>query len=204
MTSDTVSEAALLDLSALPRHAQGPRSPLWWATVLLVAIESTSFALIFVSYFYLRNNFDEWPPDERLRLAPGAATLAALLLTLLPTWLYRRAACAEKFAAMRFWLVVSTLLALAAIALRCWEIGAVPFSWTANAHASLVWMSLGMHTLEIASGAVESAFLCLVLYRARVETKSFEDVEASALFWFFSVLVWVPFAAAFYWEGLSH
>jgi heme/copper-type cytochrome/quinol oxidase subunit 3 len=41
-----------------------------------------------------------------------------------------------------------------------------------------------------------------VLFRPRVETKTFEDVEASALFWFFSVLVWVPFAGVFYIEAL--
>jgi len=41
----------------------------------------------------------------------------------------------------------------------------------------------------------------VILFRPKVELKTFEDVEASAFFWFFSVLVWLPFAALFYGEG---
>jgi heme/copper-type cytochrome/quinol oxidase subunit 3 len=58
-----------------------------------------------------------------------------------------------------------------------------------------------MHTLEIATGAVESVFMCIILLRPRMELKTFEDVEASALFWFFSVFVWLPFAVLFYLDG---
>src|SRR6478752_8455354 len=102
------SASVVVDVSGLPRHAQGLRSPLWWGSVLLIAIESTCFAVLFNSYLYLRNNFEEWPPDERLRLLPGALSLAALLMTLPPTWLYRRAACRERFRALRRWLVIAT------------------------------------------------------------------------------------------------
>lgn len=192
-----------VDASGLPRHAVGLRSPLWWGTVLLVAIESTCFAMLFTSYLYVRNNFAEWPPDERLRLLPGAIELGSLLLTLPPTWLYRTAALQHRFRAMRFWLLVSTALTFLAIALRVWEIQAMPFRWTGSAYASVIWTSLGMHTVEIVTGAFESLFMCAVLFRRHVELKSFEDVEASALFWFFSVLVWLPFAVLFYGEAFT-
>jgi len=194
--------ATTLDVSELPRHAQGLRTPLWWGTVLLVAIESTCFAVLFNSYLYLRNDADEWPPNERLRFWPGAICLATLLLTLPPTWLYRHAASRERFSEMRRWLVVATLLTFVSIAGRIWEIQAMPFPWTASAYASVVWTSLGMHTFEIVTGAVESVFMCCILFRSRIELKTFEDVEASAFFWFFSVLVWLPFAGLFYTEAL--
>ncbi|HEX3773345.1 MAG TPA: cytochrome c oxidase subunit 3 [Polyangiaceae bacterium] len=190
-----------LDLSQLPRFAQGPRAPLWWGTMLLICIESTCFGMLFACYLYVRNNFDEWPPQERLSLAPGATSLFVLLLTLFPTWLYRRAAHGERFLAMRRWLVIATALSVASVAVRAWEIRVVPFEWTGSAYASVVWMSLGMHTVEIVTGAVESVFMCLILFRHRIERKSFEDVEESASFWFFSVLVWLPFALLFYLDG---
>ena len=203
MTQAHVSRAALVDVSALPRHATGLRTPLWWGTVLLIAIESTCFAVLFNSYLYVRNNFQEWPPDARLKLWPGLLMALSLLLTLPPTVLYRRAACAERFRPMRTWLVIATLLTLVSIALRVWEFHALPFQWTGSAYASVVWSSMGMHTLEIVTGAVESVFMCVILFRPRIELKTFGDVEASALFWFFSVLVWIPFAALFYAEALS-
>ncbi|HET7544721.1 MAG TPA: cytochrome c oxidase subunit 3 [Polyangiaceae bacterium] len=203
MTELDARSGPVVDVAGLPRHATGLRTPLWWGTILLIAIESTCFAILFNSYLYLRNNFDEWPPDERLKVLPGACCGALLLLTLLPTWLYRRAAHAEHFQRMRRWLVIATALSLSAILLRIWEIRAVPFSWTGSAYASVVWVSLGMHTLEIVTGAVESVFMCVLLFRPRIDLKTFEDVESSALFWFFSVLVWAPFALLFYAEASS-
>jgi cytochrome c oxidase subunit III len=194
--STEASSQSQVDVASLPRHALGPRAPIFWGSALLILIESTTFAILFISYFYIRNNFQEWPPDERLRLLPGVASAAVLLATVPPTWLYRRAAFAHRFRTMRAWLVVATLLSFASIAVRVWEIRAVPFLWTGSAYTSLVWTSLGLHTIEIVTGAVESAFMCVVLFRSRVELKTFEDVEAGALFWFFSVFVWLPFAAA--------
>jgi heme/copper-type cytochrome/quinol oxidase subunit 3 len=201
MTLAAASTGRRVDVSSLPRHAVGMRSPLWWGTVLLIAIESTCFAMLFTSYLYVRNNFREWPPSERLLLEPGAVSLGLLLATVLPTWRYRSAACAERLVPMRRWLFVATALSFVAIAARVWEIAAVPFQWSGNAYTSVVWASLGMHTLEIVTGAVESAFMCVVLLRPRMELKTFEDVEAGALFWFFSVFVWLPFAVLFYLDG---
>lgn len=201
MNTTPESGGAIVDVSTLPRHAVGPRAPLWWGTVLLIAIEATCFAVLFNAYLYIRNNFTEWPPNERLLGLPGGISAALLSVSLIPTWMYRRAAFAERFGAMRRWLVVATALCLVCCLWRIWEIRAVPFPWTGNAYASVIWTSLGMHTLEIVTGAVESLFLCFILFRPRVEMKSFEDVEASALFWFFSVLVWLPFAGLFYLDG---
>ena len=202
MNQIDLSRGPLVDVGKLPRHAVGMRSPLWWGTVLLIAIESTCFAVLFNSYLYVRNNFQEWPPDERLQLLPGVFSTVALLLTLPPSFLYRRAACRQRFGPMRRWLLVATTLCFVSIALRVWELRSVPFLWTGSAYASVVWTSFGMHTFEIVTGAVESVFMCVILFRPLIELKTFEDVEASALFWFFSVLVWVPFAALFYAEAL--
>jgi cytochrome c oxidase subunit 3 len=121
--------------------------------------------------------------------------------TLVPGWLSWRAACREQFRRMRFWWIVSTLLSAAASGARAWEIHALPLPWTSNAYASLVWMSIGFHTLDWVAGVLESIFLCAVLFRERVELKTFEDIESSAAFGFFGVLVWLPFAALFYLDG---
>ena len=66
MTEHSAAHEPIIDLSALSRHAMGARTPLWWGTVLLIAIESTCFAILFTAYLYVRNDFREWPPDEHL------------------------------------------------------------------------------------------------------------------------------------------
>src|SRR5438552_15403539 len=86
-----------LDVSGLPSNAFGHRAPLWWGVLLLIAIESTAMGLLLVSYFYLRGNYDVWPPTT---MAPGALRLAivqAIVLgaSYLPVLLRARAARQE-------------------------------------------------------------------------------------------------------------
>ena len=53
---------AALDVSPLPDYAFGHRSLLWWATLSMIAIESTMFALLAMSYIYLKGRVVQWPP----------------------------------------------------------------------------------------------------------------------------------------------
>src|ERR1041384_7122793 len=41
----------------------GPRSPSWWAMLILILNESVVFASLLASYFYLRFNSVLWPPQ---------------------------------------------------------------------------------------------------------------------------------------------
>ena len=45
-----------IDVSALPTTVFGPKAPLWWGAAGLFAIESTLFALLVFTYYYLRGN----------------------------------------------------------------------------------------------------------------------------------------------------
>jgi heme/copper-type cytochrome/quinol oxidase subunit 3 len=53
-----------LDVSALPESVVDHRSLVWWGNLLLMAIETTLFALLVAGYFYLRPNFSSWPPPH--------------------------------------------------------------------------------------------------------------------------------------------
>src|SRR5687768_9108939 len=81
---------ATIDASKLPDNAWDAHAPLWWGNLLLVFIETTSMALLFATYFYVRRNFYEWPPP-RINADPAiihpvphlaAATVNTLLLGL--------------------------------------------------------------------------------------------------------------------------
>lgn len=67
--------------------------------------------------------------------------------------------------------------------------------------ASVVWTTYGMHTVELGASVHESLVMGAVLYRRPVEDKHHEDVEVTALFWWFANVVWIPFAALFYIDG---
>ena len=52
----------IVDVSELPHHEFDTYDPVWWGNNLLLAIESSMFAILIATYFYLRQNFSLWPP----------------------------------------------------------------------------------------------------------------------------------------------
>src|SRR3954467_8049107 len=55
---------SVIDVSALPPSALDHRSPIWIGNALLLTIETTMFAILVATYFYLRQNFENWPPPQ--------------------------------------------------------------------------------------------------------------------------------------------
>jgi cytochrome c oxidase subunit III len=190
-----------IDVSELSTVAFGKRTPIWWAVILLIVIETTTLATMFVAYLYVQANFVEWPPSAKLPLVPGLSGAATLVVSCIPMWLAKRAATKLDLARTRRWLVIATVLSVAAAPLRAWEIAALPFTWDENAYASIVWTTMGMHCIEGAAGILENVLLSVLLFVGPVEKKHFEDLEVNAVFWFFVALAWLPFAALFYIDG---
>ena len=52
----------VLDVSGLPSFAFGQRAVMWWATLGMIAIEGTAFALMIAAYIFLRWRVPDWPP----------------------------------------------------------------------------------------------------------------------------------------------
>jgi len=51
-----MSNPPALDVSGLPQSALDRRSLVWWGNTLLLVIETTMFALLVASYFYVIMN----------------------------------------------------------------------------------------------------------------------------------------------------
>jgi len=190
-----------IDVSALPMYAFGARSPMFWGTALLCCIEGTALALLFTSYFYLRENFFTWPPSARIPVIGGSISTVVLVSSLLPMWLTGKAAKALDAQRTRRWQTIATVVGVLGLALCAWEIHALPFQWTENAYASVVWTSIGFHTLDFVAEMGEMFVLSAILWRGPLEDKHFEDVQINAFFWAFIVLAWLPFAGVFYIDG---
>jgi len=90
-----------LDARSLVGSSTDAAETVWWGNTLMLVIETMTVALLVAIYFYLRKNFDVWPPplprlDARLdtapRLALGTINAVLLTLTLIPAiWIDRTA-----------------------------------------------------------------------------------------------------------------
>jgi cytochrome c oxidase subunit 3 len=191
---------AALDVSGLPTFAFGHRSPMWWGTLGMVAIESTVFALTIMSYFYLRSHAASWPmggvaPD----LLWGTVNTAVLVLSMIPNHFAKRAAERLDLPKVRLWMVVCMASSLAFLAVRALEFGTLNTQWDSDAYGSVVWMLLGLHTTHLITDAYDSLVLTVLMFTGPLEGKRFVDVSENAGYWYFVVLSWIPIYAVIYW-----
>jgi cytochrome c oxidase subunit 3 len=194
-----------LDVSGLSTTVFGVRETMWWGTLLLMIIEGTMMALLVVSYFYIRAHQDLWPPVPLGRAATSwaIAGLVVAAVSIAPIFLSDRAARAGRFHAMRLWITVGTLLELAFLGARALELRALPFRWFDSAHASLVYVILGVHTFHLIVDSLESIVLVVLLFVGPVEDKHRIDVHVNALYWYVIAAGWVPLFALIYLDGFG-
>jgi cytochrome c oxidase subunit III len=195
--------ARTIDVSELPDYAFGSRSVLWWATLLLIAIESTVFVLTIATYFYLQGNETEWPPagtPEPKLFWPTVNTFI-LLASLFPNQMAKKAAENKDLPKIRLWMIVADLFALAFVVVRVFEFRDLQISWDSNAYASVTWTLLGFHTLHLVTDYFDSIVLTVLMFTHHgKKPKRMVDVSENAFYWYFVVLCWIPIYLVLYWS----
>ena len=189
-----------LDVSGLPSYAFSHRSLMWWATLGVVAIEATVFAMTIVSYFYLRSHADQWP----LGVPPpnvfwGTVNTLILLASLIPNHWTKHAAERQDLRKVRIGMFVCIAFAVAFQVVRIFEFGSLNCHWDTNAYGSVVWLLLGLHTVHLVTDFGDSVVLAALMVTGPIEGRRFVDVEENAVYWDFVVLAWLPIYAVIYW-----
>lgn len=193
-----------LDVSHLGTVEHGHRDPLWWGVMLLIAIETTMFALLATSYAYLRGNEHVWPPTGALQppITIMLATLLTLVLSILPmAWAFR-AAQRDDLRNVRLGMVGVTIVSAIALVPRALEFATIGYNWNSHAYGSIVWAILFMHTFHLASGVVENVVMTTLLYKGPVEKKHMLDVRLGGYYWWFVAGSWIFFWALIYGDAL--
>ncbi|MFL5497474.1 MAG: heme-copper oxidase subunit III [Gemmatimonadaceae bacterium] len=193
MNRRPVVDVALLDDHAFRHHA-----PIWWGNLLMVLIEGAVFALLAASYFYIRRNFDTWPPPRTLLPGLGVSSVNLLLLivSVVPYWYAARLAFEhERPVRVGVWLMIGVAFGIAAIVLRFFEFGALHTRWDSNAYGSITWTLLGVHLAHLIAGTLEGFVVGLVMFLGPVEKKHYTDATVMAVYWYFVVVSWVALFA---------
>lgn len=186
----------VVDVSELPPIAFTVRDPLWWAVMMLVAIEGTMLVLLALAYGFVAERTDPFPP---VVLGHGLAWIMTLELGLwmLSAWPQRRAshhAIAGSVVGMRRSLIAATSLAIAGVLVRLWLFDWLPFRWDDHAYGSVVWGLLGVQFLHAVTAVCEDLLYIVLLFTGPVEDKHRVDVEVSAPLVYFVVcgeaLIW--------------
>ena len=187
--SEPMRRPRTLDVSGLPSVAFGHRNTTWLANVFYMAIEGIMFALMFATYFYLRTRSTNWPPGH---LPPaftyGAVNAAIFVLSIAPAWWIRKSAPEEDRRAVRNGLLVLSVFALAATALRVFEFTALNCRWTDDAYSSTVWVLIGLHSGHLATELIETLVLLAISFTRKMEGTRLADAAINSDYWYFVVV----------------
>jgi cytochrome c oxidase subunit I+III len=188
-----------LNVANLPNVVFGHRTILWLATLGLILIEGTVFAIFVASYFYLRTRASEWPPGFMPpQLLCGILITAVFIISALPNQFTKKAAESGDLRKVQIGLAIMTAVGIVALGLRVFEFRALNASWDGNAYGSLVWTLLGLHTVHLLTDWYDTVVLTALMFTNRVEGKRFMDTSENADYWWFVVFTWLPIWGVLY------
>jgi heme/copper-type cytochrome/quinol oxidase subunit 3 len=196
----SMSTRTVIDVSELPHHEFDTYDPVWWGNNFLLCIETSMFAILVATYFYLRQNFSLWPPPlasmaAALRPLPSPfyGTLNSILLVLscAPMIVADISARRNRRTVTQAMLVGCLLCGVGAIVLRSYEFAAVLFRWDANAYGSIVWFVLGMHLMHLVVLTSEGVLLTIWTLTREFDMKHRVDIVTLAVYWYWVVGIWL-------------
>jgi cytochrome c oxidase subunit 3 len=183
-----------IDVSTLPTSAWDERSPLWWGNLLLALIESSTVLLMLATYFYLRQNYQQWPPpkvdsippilDPNPDLGVATANVLMLLASCFPMYWTDMAARRKDKPKVVLGLVLMLAVSIVAMVLRWYEFKATKFWWNDNAYASTLWWTLGLHFTYLLAGAGEFFIMGLWISTHKLDEKHAMDVTLAGGYWY--------------------
>ncbi len=184
----------IADVALLPDQAFSHHAPMWWGNRLVIFVEGSAFVVLAVIYFYIRWNFDAWPPPRTLLPDLGLSSINLLLLAVsaAPFWYASHLAqLHDKPRFVGWWLAVGVAFGLAAIVLRGFDFHALHTWFGSNAYGSITWTILGVHLAHLLAGTIETLSIVVVMFVGPVEEKHYADTTAIAVYWYFVVISWV-------------
>jgi len=190
-----------LDVSHLPEFDISNQAPLWWGQVCLAAIEGTMFCILIAMYFYIRQTMDVWPPPGTRVPSVVMPTLALLPLVLSCFGSYWASEGAKKNDAADMILGLSLNLLTAAIfvGMRVIAWNQLSFTWASDAHGSIVWNILALHTLDVVADLAFTAVLIVLLVTRRAGGMQRLGVHVDSIVWYFLSAIWIPLYVVIYW-----
>jgi cytochrome c oxidase subunit 1/cytochrome c oxidase subunit I+III len=195
-----MSTRAVIDISELPRHQFDTYDPVWWGNNILLAIETSMFAILIATYFYLRQNFALWPPPmgqltATLKPLPqllyGTLNTILLVLSCIPMVFTDLSARRGDRFMSQVGLLTAVVCGVLAVVLRGFEFSAVYFRWDSNAYGSAVWFLLGMHMMHLSIMTTEAVLLVVWIFTREYDLKHRVDIVTLAIYWYWVVAIWL-------------
>jgi cytochrome c oxidase subunit III len=197
--ADTTSAAPrplrpVIDVSEMPSVVYGTRVTTWWGTVGFMVAEAATLAACLAAYYYVRRNFTTWPPPRTPSpdLILPTISFIVLIASLVPCYLFAKAAKRFDEAATRRWIWVAVVVMLAATVLRFLEFRSLNVRWDTNAYGSVAWAIVFAHFTLLLADTLETLVFAIMLQRRAAPPRFFPGFAEDAFYSYFMVAAWIP------------
>ena len=191
---------AVYDVSDLSHFNYHDEAPLWWGFWGIILIESTVFASLIASYFYLGLSYPELPPAGIKKPELLIPTLSAVLLfaSSYPMHIADQASKRGAGKRVRNNLLISIALATLFLVLKYIEYSDVPYRWDSHAYGSVVWAIVMFHSVHVSALVLKTIVITYLANRGYFTDKRHLGVTVNGIYWHFVVVVWLPLYLVLY------
>ncbi len=199
-----------IDVSHLPEDAWDSHAPVWWGNLLAILIETSTLAIMLVTYFYIKRNFGQWPPPQVHSEPPignpnpdllwGTLNLVLLVAACVPMYICDMAARKKDARRVLMWLGLMAVVSLLVIWFRFYEFKAFHYRWDHNAYGSAVWWLLGLHLTYLFTCAGEFIIMWIWIIVHSLDEKHALDVTLAGGAWYWTAATWVIVYTVLYWS----
>ncbi|MEU3453405.1 cytochrome c oxidase subunit 3 [Micromonospora sp. NPDC006766] len=188
--------AAATGAEALSTEEPVGRSTGWWGMVLFVATESTFFACLLGSYYYLRFQVGpQWPPDGigNPELTRPLVMTGLLLFSSVPLFWGVRGIRYGRRWRLRAGLVATMVLVVTFLTVQGTEYvdDLKILTPTTDVYGSLYYLITGFHSLHVLGGLAFVAWLFAASLVNSFDPQHYDRVRNAGIFWVFLDVVWV-------------
>jgi cytochrome c oxidase subunit III len=196
-----MTESRVIDVSNLKPYAISNKGPLWSGQLLMCLIEGSLLVMLAAVYFYLRLGVDRWPPPGVHLPGVLISTLALipLLASCIGSYLASEAAKKNSRNGMIFGLSLNLGLAAIFLVLRAIEWGSLNFKWNSDAHGSIFWTILVLHSYDVIADLLMTVVLLIIVITGHYGQKQRIGVHVDSVLWYFLVGIWLPLYGVLYW-----
>jgi cytochrome c oxidase subunit I+III len=157
--------------------------------------------MLIATYFYLRLQVDVWPaPGVRFPgLTLSSWALIPLLASCVGSYMASEAAKKNSHSGMLLGLGLNLGLGIVFLVLRALDWKSLNFTWASDAHGSIVWAILFLHSYDIVADLLMTAVLIVIVASGRYGPRQRIGVHVDSVLWYFLVGIWIPLYGVVYW-----
>ena len=189
-----MNTARTIPKEELPVLLTGAKAPLWWAMLLLVTIETTVFATLFSSYFYLRFTVPEWPPED--------ISNPDLLLPIINTGVLIAGAVAVYWGSngiqkgnqrrLKWGIGIAVVMEAIFFVIKVVLSQGIGYGMTDHAYGSIFFTINRLHTGHVLVAILMGSVAEVLAFRGYFTKERRLGIQVINIYWQFVTLIWFP------------